>query len=122
VNSSLESDAGCTPRSSAQQGYRDFFEQGLISLDEAEDLLIIYRLISRSYFPYVLLPENTSVSQLRSDRPFLLQAILTVASWKNRARQLVFEEELLKDLGVRFFAKGEKTLAILQGLLVYLAW
>lgn len=122
VNSSFGSDANCTPHSSARLGHRDSIEQGLISLEEAEELLNIYLLTSRNYFPYVLLPEDTSVFQLRSDRPFLLQAILTVASWKNRVRQLILEEELLRDLGVRFFTKGEKTLEILQGLLVYLAW
>lgn len=94
VTASLESDVGSSLHPTAQYGSGDFFDRGLISLDKAENLLICYRSMSQHHFPYVLLPDGISLSQLRRDRPFLLQAILTVSSWKNRHQQLVLEEQL----------------------------
>jgi hypothetical protein len=121
VTAPLESDVGSL-HPTAQHDSGDFFDRGLISLEKAENLLSCYRSMSQHHFPYVLLPDGISLSQLRRERPFLLQAILTVSSWKNRHQQLVLEEQLLKDFGVRFFVECEKTLEILQALLVYLAW
>lgn len=51
----------------------------------------------------------------------LLQAMLVVASWQNKPRQIALEKFYVKELGLSFF-NGEHSLDILQGLLVYLAW
>lgn len=51
----------------------------------------------------------------------LLQAVLIVASWQNKRTQMALERFYVTDLGLKFFS-GERSLDILQGLLVYLAW
>jgi hypothetical protein len=122
VSASLESDTGSSLHPTSRQISDDCIDQGLISLGEAEDLLSSYRRMSQNHFPYVLLLDDISLSQLRRDRPVLLIAILTVSSWKNRPRQLILEELLLKDFGTSFFFDCEKRFEILQALLVYLAW
>ena len=122
VTASLDSDTASTPHPTARHGSGDFFERGLISIEEADNLLHCYRNMSEQYLPYVLLADDIYVSQLRRDRPVLLQAILNVAPWKNRPLQLALEATLLEGLGKRFFVKGEKSLEILQTFLVYLAW
>jgi hypothetical protein len=46
------------------------------------------------------------VSQLQRDRPLLLKAILTSASWRNRQLQLALEDDFLRSLGLIFFVKA----------------
>lgn len=101
---------------------QDPLTSGLVTFAEAENLCRIYRHMSQKHFPCVILPESMGVLGLRQERPMLLQAILVVASWRERPRQMTLEKFYLKDLGVRFFMNGERSLDILQGLLVYLAW
>ncbi|KAF9895088.1 hypothetical protein FE257_004717 [Aspergillus nanangensis] len=101
---------------------QDPLTSGLVTFSEAEDLCRIYRQMSRKHFPCVVLPENVGVLGLQQERPMLLQAMLVVALWQDRPRQMALEKFYLRDVGTRFFVNGERSLDILQGLLVYLAW
>jgi hypothetical protein len=100
----------------------DTLGQNLVTQETARLLCATYRNMSCKYFPYVLLEEDFDVSQLQRDKPLLLKAILTSASWRNRQLQLALEDDFLRSLGLMFFVKGDRTLDILQGILVYLAW
>lgn len=94
---------------------------GLVTFPEAETLCQAYRRMSHQYFPCVIVPERLGVLELQQERPMLLQAMLVVASWQNKPRQIALEKFYVKELGSRFF-NGERSLDILQGLLAYLAW
>lgn len=100
----------------------DVFDRGLLTPEDAATLCGVYIHMSRLSFPYVLLPDDMEIAKMRLERPFLLQAILTVASWRNRPLQLSLEEHFLTTFGIHFFVKADKTLDMLQGLLVYLGW
>ena len=64
-----------------------------------------------------------SVEQMARRRPFLLLAVLAAASG-NRALQGhgLYDEEFRKVLGLKFVAGGERSLELLQGLVIYCAW
>lgn len=94
---------------------------GLVTFPEAETLCQTYQKMSHQHFPCVVVPERLGVLELQQERPMLLQAMLVVSSWQNKPRQIALEKFYVKELGLRFF-NGERSLDILQGLLVYLAW
>ncbi|RFU35059.1 hypothetical protein B7463_g1277, partial [Scytalidium lignicola] len=100
----------------------DVFDRGLIILEEAIPLCASYRHMSQRHFPYVLLPDDVEINQLRIDKPFCLQAILIVASWQNPSLQILLEEQFLLDFSTRFFFRPEQTVDMVQALLVYLGW
>lgn len=94
---------------------------GLVTFPEAETLCQTYRCMSHQHFPCIIVPERLGVLELQQERPMLLQAMLVVASWQNKTRQIALEKFYIKEMGSRFF-NGERSLDILQGLLAYLAW
>lgn len=73
------------------------------------------------YFPFVPLPRNVSCPELVERRPMLMFAVLTVASHDSVLLQLTLSREFRKVIMVKIM-NGEKSLDILQGLLVFIAW
>ncbi len=95
---------------------------GLLSLDECESLLGTYRRMSRRNFPFVVVPECCRAASLIEERPMLAQAIFMVTSWRQPARQAVLHTDFLREVGDRYFVKFERSLDLLQSLLVYFGW
>jgi hypothetical protein len=91
-----------------------------ISLAHIQTLLDTYRTMV-DFFPFVPLPSNSSCHNLLHQRPLLALAVLTVASHDSIAFQLKLSREFRKVLMVKIM-NGEKTLDLLQGLLVFIAW
>ncbi|KAH8808661.1 hypothetical protein F5884DRAFT_378940 [Xylogone sp. PMI_703] len=100
----------------------DIFDRDIITIEDAIPLCALYRHMSQKHFPYVLLPEDIEINQIRAGKPLCLHAILIVASWQNPSLQLVLEDNFLKDLSARFFLKGEQSIDMIQALIVYLGW
>jgi hypothetical protein len=74
------------------------------------------------YFPFVQLPGNLTVAAMVAERPFLLLAIATAAAFNYPQLQRTLEAELKEMLSRQVIIDGERSLDILQGLLVHLAW
>lgn len=74
------------------------------------------------YFPFVPLPSDLSITELAAERPFLLLAMVTCAASKYPRLQKALNEELKETLCCEAIVDGERSLDLLQGLLVYLAW
>lgn len=92
------------------------------NLDSAEKLLTTFRVMLKN-FPCVCLPPEATVTSLAKSKPFLLLAILSTASGSGALQgHSLYDEEFRKILGLKFVAGGERTLEILQGLLIYTAW
>ena len=101
---------------------QDVIQRGIISFREAEESLEIYR-AKTSAFPFVVLTTRTSsLDFLRREKPFLLLAILTVAAQSSLKRLGTLEAELRETMSKKVMLNGEKSLDILQGILVYLNW
>ncbi|OLN97254.1 hypothetical protein CCHL11_07711 [Colletotrichum chlorophyti] len=92
------------------------------NLDSAEKLLQTFRVMLK-HFPCVSLPPDATVMSLAKTKPFLLLAILSTASGSSGLQgHTLYDEEFRKILGLKFVAGGERTLELLQGLLIYTAW
>ncbi|KAF6827604.1 zn 2cys6 transcription factor [Colletotrichum musicola] len=92
------------------------------NLDSAEKLLTTFRVMLKN-FPCICLSPDATVTSLAKSKPFLLLAILSTASGSGALQgHSLYDEEFRKILGLKFVAGGERTLEILQGLLIYTAW
>ncbi|KAK0730037.1 hypothetical protein B0H67DRAFT_596295 [Lasiosphaeris hirsuta] len=95
------------------------------NLDSASALLATFREVMVAHFPCIVLDdgEASTVASMAKERPFVLLAILAAAS-SSRTLQghSLYDEEFRKILGLKFVAGGERSLELLQGLVVYVAW
>ena len=116
--SPLISQAGLTAVPEPRAGV---LEMGLIGLEQAELLLENFRSMAR-HFPYILIPEAITVSELSRRQPMLLHAILVTSSWRERSLQRALEQAYTREICSRMIVEGEKSLDMLQSLLVYVTW
>ncbi|KAI5925724.1 hypothetical protein F4810DRAFT_657776 [Camillea tinctor] len=75
--------------------------------------------------PIMVLPsgDDADVRSMARDSPFVLLAILAVTSCSSSLQgHSLYDEEFRKVLGLKFVAGGERTLELLQGLLIYCSW
>ncbi|TGO85837.1 hypothetical protein BPOR_0359g00070 [Botrytis porri] len=101
-------------------GLNDVISRCIVSTKQAEEALKEFA--SRaSAFPFVLLPPQASLESLRHERPILLFAILASTSQNNIPMQHLLESELRETISSRTIIHGEKSIDLLQGLLLYLA-
>lgn len=96
-------------------------ESRKIDIEQAEALLSAFRHKS-PFFPFVTLPEKATVSSLSRSSPFLLLAVLTVASGMDTPLNHQMDHEFRRILSSKVVAEGQKSLDFLQGLLLYIAW
>lgn len=114
--------SGPPPTAAASMGVRPRF-----NLDSAGALLGRFRADMMPRFPAVALDENggggPSVAEMASRRPFVLLAVLAAASGcRTLQGHGLYDEEFRKILGLKFVAGGERSLELLQGLVIYCAW
>ena len=89
---------------------------------EAEIFLLDFRSNMTEQFPFVVIrPEETSQS-LCSEKPLLWKAIMVAAAHGNSDRQLSLGANLMEDITTRLLLRAEKSLHLLQALLVFIAW
>lgn len=106
------------------------------NLDSAEKLLAEFQGRMLLHFPAVAPPRipgedagpegqaaSFSVPGLAQTKPFVLLAILAAASGSRTLQgHSLYDEEFRKILGLKFVAGGERSMELLQGLVVYTAW
>ena len=74
------------------------------------------------YFPYVIVPRAASVEHMIQTRPMLLLATLTASSGGDEIVQASCDVNFRTFLAKKVIVQGDRSLDLLQGLLVYLAW
>jgi len=89
-----------------------------VSPPEGQYLLRIYRDHFSRRFPFISVPHSVPARDLQAQRPWLYRAITVVASQDNRVQQLAWGREFITDLSVAVVARGERSLDMLQGLLI----
>lgn len=101
--------------------YRSFpgFE---MTYADAESILNLYRMQLAAHCPFVIVPPEITAQELRHEKPFLFMSVITAGSYQNLPLQRALGEEIIKYLSVHLLLRGEKSLELLQGLLVYLFW
>ena len=89
---------------------------------EAENLLIEFKANMAEQFPFVVIQPNYTSQSLHHDRPLLSKAIIVAASHENSDRQMALGADLMENLTTRLLFRAEKSLDILQALLILIAW
>lgn len=89
---------------------------------EADRLLDIYRNSLVMRCPFVVISTDMPAWQVRQDTPFLFLTILFATSYENYRRQHLLGDEIMKYVSEHLLLKGERSLDLLQGLLVYITW
>lgn len=116
---------GLSRRGTLPNGFdvkNNIWRQPLFDTRSAEALLKSFRR-SINYMPFISLPNDITVSQLATTKPFVLLAILTVASGSVMVQNhTLYDDEFRKALGLKYASAGERSLELLQGLLIYCAW
>lgn len=113
-----------TPPTSSSQSHsiQELHAKPQFNLVSAESLLKSFRSMI-PHFPCILLPADASVQHLAATQPFVLLAILSAASGSRTLQgHSLYDEEFRKVLGLKFVAGGERSIELLQGLLIYCAW
>lgn len=74
-------------------------------------------------FPCILLGEEDTVASFARDRPIALLAILaSVSGSRTLQGHTLYDDEFRKVLALKVVAGGERSLELVQGLLIYCAW
>lgn len=93
----------------------------LLADERAQNLLERYRNMA-PHFPFVLIGPNMTAEKMSRRTPMLLLAIMTVASYEHHELQRRLEKQYKQELALRTIIEPRKDLALLQSMLVYLAW
>ncbi|KAI0020975.1 hypothetical protein F4780DRAFT_770419 [Xylariomycetidae sp. FL0641] len=108
--------------SAAERRQPDIVDRGVVTMDEAARLFRRYTEHMAIHLPAVVFPRNFTVDDLRNTKPILFLAIMAVASSEtpNFQRQLV--KELMQIFAEKIIIIGEKSLEMVQSLLVSVIW
>lgn len=95
-----------------------------LNIDDAvaEERLAEFRQNQAELCPFVKIPLTMSASALRQENPLLFCAVMMATSYRNWGAQKAIAQETLKCMAIQVFVQGRKSLALLQGLLVFLNW
>ncbi|CAD6442206.1 e5122a6c-5659-43f3-9460-c2c5e2bb7ecc [Sclerotinia trifoliorum] len=90
---------------------------------EIERLVKLYQTEMAAKFPFVVI-ETGGLTRKGwvLEKPVLGKAILMAASYYNLPRQTVYETALVRDLTDRIMVKRERTLELLQAILIFCGW
>lgn len=102
-----------------QDGGGDVIDRRLISMETANELVSIFINDLVEFFPVVVLPANTTASQLRQSKPVLFLSVITAAAIAvDSSLATTLNRELVSLYAHRFFVKCEKSLELVQALLL----
>ncbi|KAE9364158.1 hypothetical protein N431DRAFT_549798 [Stipitochalara longipes BDJ] len=90
--------------------------------DEAELMLDMFRRYMAPQFPFVLIPLDMTAAALRQKKPFLYLVIMMVSFQGEASRQLALGVRVKEHLSHAMIMRSEKSLDLLQGLLVSMGW
>ena len=93
--------------------------RGLISAEAADQLLHTYG-ATTPVLPFMILPPNVSLDYMRQERPCLLHAILVGSAQDQLQKRL--ESDFRKTIAEQVIINSEKSLDMIQGIMIYIAW
>lgn len=93
-----------------------------LGTEEAELLLADFRMNMAHNIPFVVIPPFTTSNDLRRDRPLLWEAVVVATLYAQPERQEALGWKFMEEVSTRIFLKAEKSLDLLQGILIHLCW
>ncbi|KAI0848524.1 hypothetical protein F5Y00DRAFT_253436 [Daldinia vernicosa] len=118
-NVGIPSVSSSTPRPPDE--YIDFPAGFRVSLVEADQVLFEYRTTMQPNFPFVHLPPWSAREMLR-DRPLLLKAIIYVCRPQPWPVKCEIEKWFREHFALHLVVQKERSLELLQAVLIYIAW
>lgn len=106
----------------ARSGRGDIVDRGILSAEKAEELLRRYTEEMAPHLPAVVLPPGTTADELRRARPVLFLSIMSAASGELWTLQSRIQKELMATFAEKVFLVGEKSLDLVQALLLSVSW
>ncbi|OAP59769.1 hypothetical protein AYL99_04771 [Fonsecaea erecta] len=116
--------ACATPMKSVEPAGADASDHFRITLAPVleEKLFSDFRTQMNQHFPFVVIPPQTTAVALRQEKPFLFRTCITAAAQADPSLLKQLADDLMRYIGERMLIKGEKSLDLLQGLLVFSSW
>ncbi|VUC35047.1 unnamed protein product [Clonostachys rosea] len=96
--------------------------QDHMPLESDEALLAIYRGQLSPRFPFVIVPASSTPRQLQVERPFLFKVIRMVASVRDLSSTRGQSHAVLRHVSEAMMLRSERSLDLLQGILVFLGF
>jgi hypothetical protein len=94
----------------------------VLTLLEADSILSLYRTSYSPYFPFVPLPVTAAAAELEHLSPFLLRTVLQVAAPQTASVQKSVDRWFRQQIAHRIIVEQERSLELLQALLLFIAW
>lgn len=103
--------------------YADVIERGVLDMDTAAAMFNHYESTLKPFFPILAFPSYVTASDVRAARPMVFLAIIAVTSAAIRPDlQQDLITELSRRLSERVLFMGEKSLELVQAMLIYTAY
>jgi hypothetical protein len=94
--------------------------EDLVPVESDETLLSIYKNQLSSPLPFVIIPTGTTPQQLHATRPFLMKVIRMVASVRHLRSVRAQSRAVMEHISNAILMRSERSLDLLQGILVFL--
>ncbi|KAF2191556.1 hypothetical protein K469DRAFT_373793 [Zopfia rhizophila CBS 207.26] len=94
----------------------------VVKANEFERSFGIYQKNMASYFPFVIIPQDPQSSDFIKEKPFVSLAITMLGCTHDLARQRVLTLQGREYIATHLVQRAEKTLDLLQGLLLWVHW
>ncbi|KAF9774979.1 hypothetical protein IL306_006978 [Fusarium sp. DS 682] len=133
--SSKESDASLTPEAtgwSIPDTYNSYAPPQCICRQTSgdappppasdEELLKFYRKELQPLHPFVVIPDGVTAARLKATRPFLMSSIRMVTSFRSLRSMRAQMYHLMKHIADHMLIRSERSLDLLLGIIVIVAW
>lgn len=103
--------------------YADVIDRGIISTEKATQMFNHYVTKMAPHLPAVVFPAETTASEIRRSKSTLFLAILSVAAGQDHPEiQKTLTKEVMQVYADRIICHGEKSIEIIQALIVSTLW
>ncbi|KAL9115830.1 MAG: hypothetical protein Q9227_000198 [Pyrenula ochraceoflavens] len=110
-------------REVSDSSYVDVIDRQLIDLDSARRMFDKFVTKMAPQLPAVVFPLGTNADEIRKNKPVLFLSIMAAAAgFVAPQRQLDFTLEVVRIIADRVLCRGQKTLELVQALLVTSTW
>lgn len=93
-----------------------------LTWEQAQQAVSDYRIRFVPHFPFVPLDPEVTAQDVFLKKPFLFRVVLLVAARLTVAKQKELKRSVSAYVGQHLVVMGKRSLDLLQGLLVYVAW
>ncbi|KFA81258.1 hypothetical protein S40288_09989 [Stachybotrys chartarum IBT 40288] len=97
------------------------YKADFVTLESDETLLSIYMNHLSLQFPFIIIHPGTTAKQLQETKPFLMQVIRMAASVRHLRSMWAQSRAIIQHLSSVMLIKAERSLDLLQGILVFLS-